>query len=192
MDLLMRVHGTQLLVDGCFNADTHAGNFLMMDDDRIALIDYGATKRLTKKERLTACCLYAALGRRDADKLVQLATAGGYKSKKMDKDVIVSLLRFGNDTMGRDLMGDMNAQQFMDDLKARDPYEEVADNLIMAGFMSFRIRIVGLALNHPVVCSDWWGKIGEAELEKAGVPYDTWDFALMKEMASEVRIAKSE
>ena len=53
-------------------------------------------------------------------------------------------------------------------------------------------RIVGLALNHPVVCSDWWGKIGEAELEKAGVPYDTWDFALMKEMASEVRIAKSE
>ena len=39
MDLLMRVHGTQLLVDGCFNADTHAGNFLMMDDDRIALID---------------------------------------------------------------------------------------------------------------------------------------------------------
>ena len=123
---------------------------------------------------------------------MNLAVAGGYKSKKMDPDVIVRLIRFGNDSMGRDLMGDMNAQQFMDDLKARDPYEEVADNLVMVGFMSFRMRVVGLALNHPIVCSDWWGKIGEAELEKAGVPYESWDLPLMKEMASEVRIAKSE
>jgi len=61
MDVLMRVHGTQLLVDGCFNADTHAGNFLLMPDDRIALIDYGSTKRLNRAERLSACVLYAAL-----------------------------------------------------------------------------------------------------------------------------------
>ena len=55
MDLLMRVHGTQLLVDGCFNADTHAGNFLLMPDDRIALIDYGSTKRLQRSERRDVC-----------------------------------------------------------------------------------------------------------------------------------------
>ena len=92
MDTLMRVHGYQLLADGVFNADTHAGNslhtcmcihthmvmhthartharmhvhmplhmdgiltadtlagnFLLMPDDRIALIDYGATKRLSR------------------------------------------------------------------------------------------------------------------------------------------------
>eukprot|EP00965_Chrysotila_dentata_P000622 19867-Pleurochrysis_carterae.AAC.1 len=63
MDTLMRVHGTQLLVDGVFNADTHAGNFLLMPDDRVALIDYGATKRLSTQERLSACYLYAALRR---------------------------------------------------------------------------------------------------------------------------------
>ena len=50
---------------GVFNADPHAGNFLMLPDDRIGLIDFGATKRLTKTERLYACVLYAALHRQD-------------------------------------------------------------------------------------------------------------------------------
>ena len=133
---------------------------------------------------------YAALARGDADMLYNIAVAGGYKSKHMNKEVpkpstpdptatftatytgprhihrhihrtpaatftatcassphlctergtelsapaealsarrvaaqvIVKLLRFGNDTMGRDLLGDKNAAQFMDDLKAQDPY----------------------------------------------------------------------
>ena len=37
----------------------------MLPDDRIGLIDFGATKRLTKTERLYACVLYAALHRQD-------------------------------------------------------------------------------------------------------------------------------
>ena len=153
-----------------------------MPDDRIALIDYGSTKRLTRAERLSTCCMYAALGRRDSDMLANIAIAGGYKSKYMDKEVIVKLLRFGNDTMGRDLLGDKNAAQFMDELKAADPYEEAADNLVMSAFMSFRLRIVGLALNHPVVCSDWWAQIAERELEREGVPYQTWDLAFMRKL----------
>ena len=108
----------------------------------------------------------------------------------MNKEVIVKLLRFGNDTMGRDLLGDKNAAQFMDELKAQDPYEEAADNLVMAAFMSFRLRIVGLALNHPVVCSDWWGKIAEKELEREGVPYHTWDQPFMEKLnAGRIRMA---
>ena len=150
--------------------------------------------------------MYAALARRDADALFNMAVAGGYKSKHMNKEVsepmfprhaqtrvvphsqalrhaacqvIVKLMRFGNDTMGRDLLGDKNAAQFMDELKAQDPYEQAADNLVMAAFMSFRLRIVGLALNHPVVCSDWWGSIAERELEREGVPYAMWDLPFM-------------
>jgi len=188
---LMRVHGTQLLVDGVFNADTHAGNFLLMPDDRIALIDYGSTKRLQRTERLSACIMYAALARGDADMLYNIAVAGGYKSKHMNKEVIVKLLRFGNDTMGRDLLGDKNAAQFMDELKAQDPYEQAADNLVMAAFMSFRLRIVGLALNHPVVCSDWWGAIAERELRREGVPYEMWNLEFMLKLnAGRLRIAK--
>lgn len=192
MDTLMRVHGTQLLVDGVFNADTHAGNFLLTPDERIALIDYGATKRLVQNERLSACCLYAALARGDEEKLLQLAVAGGYKSKYLRKDVITKLTRFGFDTMGSDLLGNKNAAQFMDELKAADPYEEVADNLVMASFMSFRMRVVALALNHPVVCSDWWGEIAEAELTRAGLPYEEWTPELMRKVNENVvRVVKS-
>jgi aarF domain-containing kinase len=33
MDTLLRVHGHELLVDGCFNGDPHAGNFLLLPGD---------------------------------------------------------------------------------------------------------------------------------------------------------------
>ena len=101
MDVLMRVHGAQLLADGVFQADPHAGNFLMLPDDRIGLIDYGATKRLSRSERLSACVMYAALGRRDEDVLLDLAATGGYKSKHMNKEVLLKLMRFGCDTFGK-------------------------------------------------------------------------------------------
>ena len=63
----------------------------------------------------------------------------------------------------------------------------------MASFMSFRIRVVGLALNHPVVCSDWWADIAERELIKAGLPYEVWTPELMRKNNAEgnVRVAKS-
>jgi len=48
--------------------------------------------------------------------------------------------------------------------------------------MSFRLRIVGLALNHPVVCSDWWGAIAEKELAREGCPYEMWDLAFMQKL----------
>ncbi len=57
--------------------------------------------------------------------------------------------------------------------------------------MSFRLRIVGLALNHPVVCSEWWGQIAERELKRAGVPYERWNPQLMREMSSGARIART-
>ena len=48
------------------------GNFLLMPDDRIGLIDFGQTKRFTRNERLCCCVLFAALGRRDEQMLKTL------------------------------------------------------------------------------------------------------------------------
>jgi len=90
------------LVTGCklnrlplirlFNADPHGGNFLLHPDGRIGMIDYGATKKLTRNERLTACLLWAALYRSDEDLLWELSILGGYKSKYGRK---VSILNCG-------------------------------------------------------------------------------------------------
>lgn len=107
---------------------------------------------------------------------------GGYRPRPLRAQVIIKLLKFGNDTMGRELLGDKNPAQFMDELKAEDPWHEAADNLVMASFMSFRLRIVGMALNHPVVCSDWWGEIAEKELIREGLPYEMWTPELLREI----------
>ncbi len=70
----------------------YVGNFLLLPDGRIGLIDYGATKRLTENERITSCVLYVALHRKDKDKLWQMAKMGGYKSKYMNPDVYYKLV----------------------------------------------------------------------------------------------------
>eukprot|EP00947_MAST-08B_sp_MAST-8B-sp1_P002690 g2690.t1 len=191
VDVLMRAHGKQLMVDGVFNADPHAGNFMMLPDERLGFIDYGATKRLTRGERLITCVLYAALRRGDREMIFDLCENGGYKSKHMDQDVIYKLCRFGFDTWGKDLLQGKNVQQFMDELYSADPWKEVADNLVMAQFLSIRLRSVAMQMNHPVVCSDYWGELAEEVLKDEGLPYDSWDIKLMNKISEgELRIAK--
>lgn len=41
MDTLLKVHGHQVFVDGCFNADPHPGNILLLNDGRLGLVDFG-------------------------------------------------------------------------------------------------------------------------------------------------------
>lgn len=190
IDTLMRVHGHQLLKNGVFNADPHGGNFLLLPDGRIGLIDYGATKRLTEKERITACVLYAALQRNDEEMLYNMSTIGGYKSKYNRKDVLMKLMQFAYNSYGKDVTGDKNIQQFIDDLKAKDPWEETPDNYVMASFMSIRLRSVAIGMNHPVKCSEWWGPMAEKILEEEGHPYESWDYDKLVENKPELNIFK--
>ena len=190
IDTLMRVHGYQLFADGIFNADPHGGNFLLLPDGRIGLIDYGSTKRFTRNERLAACLLYVALKRRDEQMLFDMCKVGGYKSKYGKKDVLLKLLEFGYDSWGQDVTGGKNLQQFIDELKTEDPWEEVPDNFVMAQFMSVRLRSLALGMNHPVRCSDWWAPIAEQVLQEEGLPYESWDYQQLLEYKPEVNIQR--
>ena len=49
--LIFEVHARQLFVDGAFNADPHAGNILICDDNSIGLIDFGNVQRIPDAER---------------------------------------------------------------------------------------------------------------------------------------------
>lgn len=196
VDTLMRVHGHQMLRDGCFNADPHGGNFLLLpaengDDNIIGMIDYGATKRLTRNERITACVLYAALYHRNEDLLFDLVKVGGYKSKYFRRDIIMKLMRFSYDTWGNDLLEGRNVQQFVDYVQAEDPWDEAADNLVMCSFMSVRLRSLALGMNHPVTCSEWWGPIAKQVLEDEGLPYEKWDRAMLEKYKPELNMQKT-
>jgi len=188
VDTLMNAHGHQLLLDGVFNADPHGGNFLLLPDGRIGFIDYGATKVLTRNERITACVLFAALGRNDKNMLFELSDVGGFKSKYGNKDVLHKLMQFAYDSWGTDVTGGMNIVQFMDDLKTRDPWTDTPDNFVMCSYMSIRLRSLSLGMNHPVKCSDYWASIAEAELKRLGLPYETWDRAQLETYKPDVNI----
>lgn len=188
MDTIMRVHGLQLLADGVFNSDPHGGNLLMLPDDRVGLIDYGATKEFTYKERLNVCVLFVSLARRDAKMLQDMCEVGGYKSKYGKKEVILKLTQFGYDSWGKEITGGKNIIQFVDELKAEDPWEEVPDNFVMAQMMTVRLRTVALSMNHPITVSDYWGPIAEKILVQEGHPYESWDRAKLQALKPDGKI----
>jgi predicted unusual protein kinase regulating ubiquinone biosynthesis (AarF/ABC1/UbiB family) len=75
-DALCRAYLQQVLVDGFFHADPHAGNVLLTTDHRLALIDLGMVGRLSPaiQERLFRLLLAISDGRGDeaADVLITL------------------------------------------------------------------------------------------------------------------------
>lgn len=67
----------QVLRDGVFNADLHPGNFLLLPDGRLGLIDYGQVKRITPTERRQLAELIIAVADRDAPRAVRIPTFHG-------------------------------------------------------------------------------------------------------------------
>lgn len=69
VDELLAVHGHEILIDGAFNGDPHAGNCLLSypspsktsGSARLALVDYGQVKRLSDKQRVDFARIIVAL-----------------------------------------------------------------------------------------------------------------------------------
>jgi predicted unusual protein kinase regulating ubiquinone biosynthesis (AarF/ABC1/UbiB family) len=120
----------------------------MLPDDRIGLIDYGATKHLTYNERLSACVLYAALFHKDEDMIKAMCEVSGYKSKYGKKEVIMKLTQFGYNSWGSEVTGGKNLVQFTDELKELDPWHEVCAQP--------RTRCASLRLPHRVSPRSPW------------------------------------
>ncbi|MCD0445449.1 AarF/UbiB family protein [Glycomyces sp. A-F 0318] len=68
----------EIMVDGIFHADPHPGNLMLLDDDRIGLIDYGSVGRLDRELRASFEAILQAVDRQDgpalADALVGVST----------------------------------------------------------------------------------------------------------------------
>ena len=191
--------GHQILVNGQFNADPHAGNFLLMPDGRIGLIDFGQFKQLTEEERLKLCRMYRYFENQDKDGLRAYAISEGYQSKYLDKDVIFQTSRFALDQDGPEVTGGLNFQQFQDAMFKKDPWTKTVDavvmpvcqktsnsfpetcssSMIISFFLplfvkcqvraSFMLRGVGLSTLHPVSCHQYWWPIAKQELHKANM-----------------------
>ena len=110
----------------------------------------------------------------------------------MKEENIFKLMEFGFDSFGNDVTGGKNVQQFTDDLYRDDPWEEAAGNLVMAQFLSIRLRSLMMQCGHPVRCSHYWGGFAEEVLQREGLPYEQWSGALVAELlGDDLRVESS-
>jgi ubiquinone biosynthesis protein len=84
----------QLFDDGLFHGDPHPGNLLVLEGNRLALLDFGVVGRLTKpmQETLVMLCLAVAL--KDSDSVARILYRMGVP------DARANLVGFRNDIEG--------------------------------------------------------------------------------------------
>ena len=78
-----------LLADGFFHADLHGGNFFVMPDQRIGLIDFGLMGTLSKKNRANLIAIMYSLINHDFENLVyELLEVAEYESVPNHEELI--------------------------------------------------------------------------------------------------------
>ena len=74
-----------VLHDGFFHADPHAGNFLVLPDEVIGMVDFGIMGHLDPVERLGLVQLFVGLFREDTDRVVAAMSELGIATKAADR-----------------------------------------------------------------------------------------------------------
>jgi len=72
----------QTFEDGFFHADPHPGNFLIMADGKIGLMDFGQTGKLNKTQRSTLVLLGLGIILKDADTVSRLVYRIGSQTRR--------------------------------------------------------------------------------------------------------------
>ncbi len=74
-----------------FNADSHPGNYLLMEDGRVAFLDFGMTKKLDREQIELEQVAFDAAVRKDSEQLRQRLHDLGFirKPTKLDADVLM-------------------------------------------------------------------------------------------------------
>ena len=101
------------------------GNILLLGVEegrpKLGLIDYGQVKVLTKEERLLFCKLIIALADDDKESICNLLEEAGYRSQRMDKDIMYKFARVAYDEDNEELTEGKHIQLYMEELHNKDP-----------------------------------------------------------------------
>ncbi|GAB5562419.1 MAG: AarF/UbiB family protein [Synoicihabitans sp.] len=100
----------QVLLDGFFHADPHAGNVLVTTDGRLCFLDWGLAGHLTRRLRYALADFWVAAVEGDAESVVRIASElapPGSRTdlREMEKDVTLTLREELNFTIGRQEIG---------------------------------------------------------------------------------------
>ena len=106
----------QLFEDGLFHADPHPGNFLLLPDGNIGLIDFGLVGRLSRQMREQLVILIVAVALKDSESVARLL----YRIGAPDARANIAAFRSDIDgVLARNLprtLGEVNARHLLGDL----------------------------------------------------------------------------
>ncbi len=126
---LVEAFARPLLDHGVLHADPHPGNYLVMPDGRLGLLDYGCVKRFSPAAHSAFRVLYGGICREDAESFVEAARVLGLSIREEEARAM-----FGG-SRGRVPMGEgveVGEAEEADDLVERSV------DLIFAGFYSIQ------------------------------------------------------
>lgn len=83
-----RIVLTEIFIHGFFHADPHPGNFFVLSDGTIGLIDTGMVGRLDDASRQSLTRIVLAIANRDAESLVDELLTLGHTEKAVDRQAI--------------------------------------------------------------------------------------------------------
>ena len=189
VDDLLGVHGHEVLIDGCFNADPHPGNILYSPGGKIALIDYGQVKRLSKEQRLntakTVLLVDAAIKvdprtnpeicrivhQRARQAVSDHSVAIGMRTQKMLPDTHYEMMTVYMGRMDHAWVYPQNIIQWSDAMQANDPMGNIdeVDFFVMMNMSTMMLRGLGDMLRQPRNLAEVWAPFARKALEEEGL-----------------------
>ena len=143
----------QVLEDGFFHADPHAGNIFAMPDGRIGFMDFGIVGRVTPEMRETMARTFLALINKDFDRLIEQYIELGLVPEHIDFDVFrrefrADLADFLEPLYGMALK-DLNFAEYMDTVTrlAIKHKMKVPSDLILVNKAMLILENLGLELD---------------------------------------------
>lgn len=165
-NLLLDIHGHQIFHDGFFNGDPHPGNFLVLKDNSLGLIDYGQVKALTLIQRAVLAVLYKALYEDDMQTAMLANKAFGFRTKKNSDEINILFTKIYFDYENRAMRGDLSANELIEYLALKDPIVTMGPQLTMVSRVSIILRSFATSMGYPVHTSSRFGPIASSFLEK--------------------------
>jgi predicted unusual protein kinase regulating ubiquinone biosynthesis (AarF/ABC1/UbiB family) len=170
IDALFDVHGHQIFTLGCFNADCHPGNILVVEDkkdgipsEKLGLIDFGQCKRLTSQEQLAVAKLILSVANNESD----IAIANNFREMgvKTKEDSTEFLANFSRLMFGSLTLDHMDHKWHMN-LHKMDQMLYFPKELSMVYRTSLLLR--GLAISLQINCSisEQWKSHAQAVVDR--------------------------
>jgi ubiquinone biosynthesis protein len=130
----------QIFEDGFFHADPHSGNYLIMPEEVLGLVDFGKVGHLRDKDRIDLIRLYIAAIEMDVDGMIDQLVSLGAVGEDVDRNRLAhDLSRFLNKYHGvpikyiraRELIDEITAITFRHHLRLPTTWWLVGQTIVM-------------------------------------------------------------